>query len=88
MVDAKAVRQKISKQLRIDLDAQEKVHLYPEQVLHSEFTETSLQELVETQMGDAQTPCNTAVKELGEYVARVSLRGGHMVPLKVEVLKR
>jgi hypothetical protein len=83
-----AIRKKISKQLRIDLEPHEKVHLYPEQVIHSELTESSLQEIVDTKMGDAETPCTTVVKELGEYVARVSLRGGYMVPLKVEVLKR
>ena len=89
MVDAVAVRKKLSKQLRIDLEPHEKVHLLAEPVLHSELTQDVVEKMVENDFGDSSdTRCTTQVKELGEYLARISLRGGFTVPLKVEVLKR
>ena len=89
MVDAVAVRKKLSKQLRIDLEPHEKVHLRAEPVLHSELTEEVMEEMLKTEFDDSSdTRCTTQVKELGEYLARISLRGGFMVPLKVEVGKR
>ena len=86
-VDAKAIRNKLSKQLKIDLEPHEKVHLSAEPVLHADLTEQTAEELME-QMGDASQPCSTQVRQLGEYMARIALKGGFMVPLKVEVVKR
>ena len=88
MVDARAVRSKLSKQLKIDLEKHEKVHLLAEPVIHSELTEEMLNEIMHKTLGDVAEPCTTQVRELGEFVARIALKGGFMVPLKVEVVKR
>lgn len=90
MVDARAVRSKLSRQLKIDLEAHEKVHLLAEPVFHSEFVdEGRAEEFMATKdFGAPDERCTTQVRELGEYLARISLKGGFMVPLKVEVLKR
>uniref|UniRef100_A0A7S3L493 Ribosomal protein L9 domain-containing protein n=1 Tax=Amphora coffeiformis TaxID=265554 RepID=A0A7S3L493_9STRA len=89
MVDARVVRKKLSKQLRIDLEPHEKVHLLAEPVFHSELTEDVTEKMMESKFeATSDTPCTTQVKELGEYLARISLKGGFMVPLKVEVRKR
>lgn len=88
MVDAKAIRKKLSKQLRIDLEPHESVHLLAEPVIHSELTEGGTEEMMQEQFGDASQPCSTQVRQLGEFLARISLKGGFMVPLKVEVVKR
>lgn len=89
MVDANAVRKKLSKQLRIDLEPHEKVHLLAEPVVHSELTEETIEQMMHTDFpSDATVSPSTEVKQLGEYLARIALKGGFMVPLKVEVLKR
>jgi hypothetical protein len=88
VVDAKAVRRKLSKQLRIDLDEHEKVHLLRDPVSHAELmTERQLEPLMQ-QFGDCNVRCTTQIKHLGEYLARLSLRGGYNIPLKLEVVKR
>ena len=33
-------------------------------------------------------PCQVQIRQLGEYLARLTIKGGHRIPLKVEVLKR
>ena len=88
MVDAKAIRQKLSKQLRIDLEPHEKVHLLAEPLVHAELTEESTEEMLQGQFGEVSQPCQTQVRQLGEFLARIALKGGFMVPLKVEVVKR
>lgn len=84
MVDQKAVRGKLSKQLKIDLEPHERVHLRPEP-LHDEDAD-ELEALFE----DIQTEedCKVQIRALGVYLAKISLAGGYTVPLKVEVLKR
>ena len=102
MVNAQAVRRKLSKQLRIDLDPWEKVHIYTgssgesnnnqaPDVSNEEFLTNSeaLQKVLEESMTeDIDTPCKVEIRELGTYLARISLRGGYKVPLKFEVVKR
>jgi len=88
MVDAKAVRRKLSKQLKIDLEPHEKIHLRKEPVIsHAELTELDMKTMMED-MGDPQEPCKVEIRQLGEFLARISLRGGYSIPLKVEILKR
>jgi ribosomal protein L9 len=88
MVDAKAVRKKLSKQLRIDLELHETVHLQKEPVLsHTELTDAEEQAIMEG-LGDPEEKCQTQIRALGLYLARISLRGGFQIPLKVEVVKR
>ena len=88
MVDASSIRRKLSRQLRIDLEPEfEKVHVHPEPVFADELSSDEIQRILEG-LGDAKTPCTVELRELGSYLARVSLRGGYSVALKVEVVKR
>lgn len=87
MVDSNAVRKKLSKQLKIDLERHEFVHLRPEPVNFADLNERDMDNLMET-LGAAETKCEVEIKKLGEYVARLSLGGGYSVPLRFEVLKR
>ena len=34
------------------------------------------------------TDCETKIKQLGDYVAKITLAGGHVVPLKFNVGRR
>jgi hypothetical protein len=130
MVDARAVRKKLSKQLRIDLEPHEKVHLFAEPLgtlLTTSATTTTTTEAVvvdddssnnvddqgsnnnNKKKKDAtvekplteeeelnalirrlipQDDENVQIRQVGDYLARISLRGGHIIPLKVAVLKR
>lgn len=92
MVDAKAIRQKLNKQLRISLEPHERVHIQKEQVDYDDLTPKELSEMV---MNDAlfgvdnrEKSCTNQIKSLGQYVARICLRGGFNIPIKLEVLKR
>lgn len=85
LVDAKAVRQKLSKQLKIDLEPHEKVHLRADPLVHAVTVEEAEQLLQEVATDEA---CNAQIRQRGEYLAVISLSGGHTVPLKFEVLKR
>ena len=88
MVDAKAIKQKLSKQLKIDLEKTESIHLWPEQIhSFSDLTDEDTEKVM-ADLGDPSTPCTTQVRKLGLYLARISLRGGYQIPLRVEVNKR
>jgi hypothetical protein len=92
MVDAKAVRQKLNKQLKISLEPHERVHVYKEQVEHDELTPKELAELVMNDelfgVENRELTSKTEIKMLGQYVARICLRGGFNIPLKFEIMKR
>ena len=92
MVDAKAVRQKLSKQLKIALEPHEKVHVFKEPVNHSELVREQLETYVLNMLKDlgdhSDAPCTTQIKHLGDYIALISLKGGYSIPLKEEVLKQ
>ncbi|GKY97352.1 hypothetical protein MPSEU_000693600 [Mayamaea pseudoterrestris] len=87
-VDAKYIRKKLSKQLRIDLEPHETITLRAEPVNHAELDHnpTELQSLIDALASDQAS--TTQVKQLGEFLACISLRGGYNIPLRVEVLKR
>ena len=82
MVDAKAVRKKLAKHLKIDLEPHERIHIHPEPI-----TGDNLHEHLES-LPHFDAPCTVQLKKLGDYVARISLRGGYTVPLALEVVKR
>lgn len=86
MVDQKAVRSKLSKQLKIDLEKDERVHLQPAPIVDPEVTAEELEALMEEI--ETEQDCKIQIRALGIYLAKISLAGGHTVPLKVEVLKR
>jgi hypothetical protein len=90
MVDAKAVRAKLSKQLKIDLEPHEKVHIHKEDVNHAEMSDRQLDDYVMNaeHFGDRDIRCATQIKVLGQYIARISLNRGHSIPIKFEIIKR
>jgi hypothetical protein len=92
MVDAKAIRRKLNKQLRIQLEPHERVHVHKEQVEHDEMTPKELSEMVMNDalfgVEDREKSCTNQIKTLGQYFARICVRGGFNIPLKFEVLKR
>jgi hypothetical protein len=63
--------------------------LHPEKINLSEVGD-NLESLVSEQgMALEDVPsCTTEVKQLGDYYAKIYLRGGFVVPLHVQVLKR
>ena len=86
MVDVKALRDKLSKQLKIDLERHETIHIHPEPVLFAELSEPALDAIVEA--FDTSAADTLQIRHLGEYVAKISLRGDYWVPLKFSVLAR
>jgi len=83
MVDSLALRKKLSKQLQIHLDSQEPLHIRDEIVEAEVSTDERLLELVEAM--DVSEPCRVEIRQLGNFAARISLPGGHAVPLKFSV---
>ena len=98
MVDATALRDKLSKQLKIDLEDHEKITIDPTPVnflaMEKEVTESMID-------GDGGVPvasndsnsetienCTVQLKRLGEYVATIHLSGGFEIPLKFRIIKR
>jgi len=87
VVKASNVRNKLSRQLKIDLEPHEKIHILPEPIHHATVTEREIEEFMAS-LGDPQKPCTTQLRQLGQYLARISLQGGYSIPLKLEVVKR
>lgn len=126
-VSAENLREKLSKQLKIDLEENETIHIRNEPTVGlDEKNEAELMQLlremdedyvpvkedddddVETgEEGDATEElaaaadesgdnedggdvkeCDVKVKQLGDYVAKITLAGGYVIPLKFSVLRR
>lgn len=84
------VRKKLSKQLKIDLEPHEKVHLRLkpiDETVGEEGKLTSLDSYMD-EFGDSEVECTAKIKQLGRYVARISLSGGYSIPLSIEIKKR
>lgn len=64
--------------------------MHKEEVNLDDMTDTQLDEFVAKPeiFGDRDVPCTNQIKTLGQYVARISLKGGFSIPLKFEVIKR
>ena len=87
MVDEKAIREKISKQLKIDLDDDELLHIRETPLeTHDNLTDEALDDIMSKI--DTSAPCHVQLKQMGTFVAKITLRGGYAVPLKFTVLKR
>eukprot|EP00568_Trieres_chinensis_P006216 CAMPEP_0183308010 /NCGR_PEP_ID=MMETSP0160_2-20130417/19689_1 /TAXON_ID=2839 ORGANISM="Odontella Sinensis, Strain Grunow 1884" /NCGR_SAMPLE_ID=MMETSP0160_2 /ASSEMBLY_ACC=CAM_ASM_000250 /LENGTH=263 /DNA_ID=CAMNT_0025471747 /DNA_START=11 /DNA_END=802 /DNA_ORIENTATION=- len=100
------LRQKISKQLRIDLEDHEMIHIRAEPVLsHAEVSDQEVANLLEDvgpkEASDADKmekvdasediksdECQVEIRQLGDFLAKITLRGGHTVPLRFTVVKR
>lgn len=79
VVDARQVRKKLSKQLLIDLEPHENIHL---------SGSPSVELPDDTTFGNFDEPCKTEIRQLGDYWARISLKGGYSIPFRFQVLKR
>mmetsp|Transcript_22923 Transcript_22923/g.33287 ORF Transcript_22923/g.33287 Transcript_22923/m.33287 type:complete len:248 (-) Transcript_22923:189-932(-) len=88
LVNATNIRQKLSKQLKIDLDDDELIHISATPVIHSELTEEDTEKIMKKLNESVGNDCGVTLKVLGEYVARITLSGDYAVPLKFAVLKR
>jgi ribosomal protein L9 len=91
MVDAKAVRRKLSRQLKIDLEPHERIHLVPEPVESlSDLPDDEIEAIMKEKLGEVpgDQPCTVQIRQLGDFLARITLSGGYTVPLKFEVVKR
>lgn len=101
VVTADHIREKLSKQLKIDLDDSEPIHILrhvsgeesattTNPLNFSELDETKMQamadELVPTAGADGK--CSIRINRLGEYMAVIGLKGGFAVPLRVLVRQR
>jgi len=86
-VTALNIRQKLSKQLKIDLEPHESIHIHPLDALsHAELDNSKVQSLVDEFVPEGK--CEIKIKRLGEYLAKISLNGGHSVPLRFVVQQR
>jgi uncharacterized protein YnzC (UPF0291/DUF896 family) len=85
MVDKVALRHKLAKQWKIDLEKHETLHLREEIVEQEDSTPEKLLEIVESM--DVSQPCKVQIRRLGHYVARISLSGGYAIPLKFQVVE-
>ena len=108
-VSAKHLRQKLSKQLKIDLEPQESIRIMNEPVIGiDDLDEKELMDLIihmkeegdevdsdstmnaeeAAKDGVGLNDCSTELKYLGEYVAKITLAGGYIVPLKFRIERR
>ena len=88
MVDAKAIRRKLSKQLKIDLDNNERVKINPEPVTFLDIEEKIDDVLDEMGEYDEVKDADVQIRALGDYVAKIYLEGGFSALLKFTVMKR
>jgi hypothetical protein len=87
MVDASAVRDKLSRQLKIDLeDDKEQIHIRDEPINVEGMAEEEVTAVLDEI--DTSSPCKVQLRQLGLYVAKISVKGGYSVPLKFAITKR
>ncbi len=79
LVNAGNVKSKLSKQLKIDLEPHEKIHLMAMSTAELPPDEA---------FGSAEEDCKTEIRQLGSYWARITLAGGHAAYFRTVVLKR
>lgn len=109
-VSASNLRDKLSKQLLIDIEDHESIHIRSEPVpgledledgeiagilLQDELASTEGDDIVqvkpESDGADEASQvkkCDVKIKQLGEYLAKITLAGGFAVPLKFKVERR
>jgi len=97
------IRQKLSKQLKIDLDESEPIHILRNESAKgaadasAAATTTTTNPLNFAELDDAKIQAmadelvpvpDIQINRLGEYLAVIGLKGGYAIPLRVLVLKR
>mmetsp|Transcript_701 Transcript_701/g.918 ORF Transcript_701/g.918 Transcript_701/m.918 type:complete len:236 (-) Transcript_701:1577-2284(-) len=86
-VTAWNVRDKLGRQLKIDLEDHELVHINDAPMPSMEdMSDEALDKVLEDIPTDKK--CPVKIKQLGDFIAKISLAGGYSVPLKFVVLKR
>ena len=90
IVNAGNVKEKLSKQLKIDLEDHEKIQIHPEPISHSllEDEEAMQSELSRMNLLNEDEECSVQLKTLGEYLVKIHLSGEQAVGLRLEVLRR
>lgn len=90
LVNAQNVRDKLSKQLRIDLEDHEILQLMgkPLEAGHAELQEGDVERIMEEIVTSSDDDKDVEIRQLGEFMAKITLRGDHVVPLKFAVIKR
>jgi len=86
LVNAQNVRDKLSKQLKIDLEDHEVVTLGENKVVFTEVDD--MDDLVVEAEGIVEEERNVEIKELGEYLAKIHLAGGFTIPLWLSIRAR
>ena len=87
VVKASNIREKLNKQLKIELGEADKLHIYGDNPLvYTELNDTKLQDMVDA--FEPEGECETEIRRLGEYLAKIGLPGGYSVPLKFAVIQR
>ena len=54
--------------------------------MYAELNENKVQDMVDK--FEPEGDCETEIRRLGEYLAKISLPGGYAVPLKFSVIQR
>lgn len=86
-VTAFNIRQKLSKQLKIDLQPHETIHIHPLNSLsHSELDNNTAQNMIDE--FEPEGKCTVKITRLGDYLAKITLAGGHSIPLRLVVQKK
>ena len=103
VVTAQNLKDKISKQLKIDLDDSEHVHIFRSSgdadssadesittastLNFAELDEVKIQTMAD-EFTVTENPCTVKINRLGEYLAVIGLKGGYSVPLRFLVRQR
>ena len=84
------MRDKLSNQLRIDLEDHEILQLMgkPLDAGHAELQEGDVERVMEEIGTSSDDDKDVEIRQLGEFMAKITLRGDHVVPLKFAVIKR
>jgi len=89
MVDTAAVREKLSKQLKIDLEEHETIYIKPEPFEEATDKIEDFHNVVwDIVKNDDSFSMDVQLKRLGTYVCKIGLAGGFDVPLILIVKKR
>jgi len=87
MVTSQNLREKLSKQLKIDLEGHETIHIHSgTPIVNTERSENEVQSLIDE--FEPEGECGIEIKQLGNYLAKISLAGGYSVPLQFTVVQR
>jgi len=88
IVTALNIRQKLSKQLKIDLQTHETLHIHPLSTLsHSDLDNSKVQTMID-EFEPSKGKCEIKIQRLGDYLARITLEGGYAIPLRFVVQQR